>query len=168
MKTLIGILCKSRKPGTRSWVSFGNSDLLPSRPRHNNSPRHAGFHAGPGWGPAFFVPDSNQKSGVVSSYRPGATITFEDPCGFSPMIPYFTPRERRIAKLMALGIENREIARRVENSWLSVKNVARVVYEKSGASTRLEFAMWYWHHFPEELELIPSPATVPSHDDRLA
>jgi DNA-binding NarL/FixJ family response regulator len=84
------------------------------------------------------------------------------------MIPYFTPRERRIAKLMAMGIENREIARRVENSWLSVKNVARVVYEKSGATSRLEFAMWYWHHFPEELETTLSPATVRSHDERLA
>lgn len=69
------------------------------------------------------------------------------------MIPYFTPRQRRVARMVALGLYNADIGRRIGNTRKSVKNVLKALHEKTGMDSRLEFALWYWHHFPEELAL---------------
>ena len=65
----------------------------------------------------------------------------------------FTPRERKVARLIALGLANREIGQQVHNTVLSVRQVASAVYEKVGVTSRLQLAIWYWNHFPQELEL---------------
>ena len=59
----------------------------------------------------------------------------------------FTAREHAIARMVVEGFTNREIAQALGRSKNMVKNFLRQMYDKSGMSTRLEFALWYLHHF---------------------
>lgn len=65
----------------------------------------------------------------------------------------FTPSQRQLARMMAIGMSAREMAKELGRTYYGVKQQIRKVNDKSGMSNRVEFAMWYWKHFPEELEL---------------
>lgn len=69
------------------------------------------------------------------------------------MIPHFTPRERKVMRFLSLGLNNEQIGNLVGNTEQSVQTLVPQLFDKTGMSTRLELAMWYWHHFPEELAL---------------
>ena len=44
-----------------------------------------------------------------------------------------TPLELRIAKLVAWGMNTREIAREIKRPWHSVRNSTEIILEKTGA-----------------------------------
>lgn len=76
------------------------------------------------------------------------------------MIP-FTDREQTVARMMAIGLRSKQIAAQVGMTDGSLKqNVIKKVYDKSGMSTRLEFALWYWEKFPSELQLKHTAETL--------
>jgi two-component system, NarL family, nitrate/nitrite response regulator NarL len=52
-------------------------------------------------------------------------------------------KEWRIVELVAEGLGNKDIAVRVGNTELVLKNYLRVIYDKTGMFTRLELALWY-------------------------
>jgi len=54
-----------------------------------------------------------------------------------------TQRERRVIRLVAQGLTNREIAQAVGNTEHVVKNCLRVIYDKLGLWNRVELALWY-------------------------
>ena len=57
-----------------------------------------------------------------------------------------TDRERDIVKVIVAGYTNREIARTFALSEATVKHHLTSIFDKTGASTRLELAMFALHH----------------------
>jgi two-component system NarL family response regulator len=53
-----------------------------------------------------------------------------------------TPTEQRIVKLVARGLKNHEIGRRMHTSEHVVKNHLRSIFDKTGSFSRLELALW--------------------------
>lgn len=58
-----------------------------------------------------------------------------------------TPLEHRIARLLVEGLGNKPIADRLGISHNAVKFRLRMMFDKSGMGSRLEFSIWYLHHF---------------------
>src|SRR5579863_4372662 len=55
-----------------------------------------------------------------------------------------TPKERRIAALVAEGLTNREIGEVVGNTENAIKaNYIKVIFDKCGVWSRLELALWW-------------------------
>jgi DNA-binding CsgD family transcriptional regulator len=54
-----------------------------------------------------------------------------------------TPKQWRMVQLLAEGHTNAEIAAKVGNRVMVVKNYLRVVYDITGMNNRLELALWY-------------------------
>jgi DNA-binding NarL/FixJ family response regulator len=58
-----------------------------------------------------------------------------------------TPLEHRIARLVVEGLGNKPIAASLGVSHNTVKFRLRMMFDKSGMDSRLEFSIWYLHHF---------------------
>jgi DNA-binding NarL/FixJ family response regulator len=54
-----------------------------------------------------------------------------------------TPKELRIAALVADGLKNKEVAVEVGTTENVIKNYLRVIYDKLGFWNRVELALWY-------------------------
>jgi len=63
------------------------------------------------------------------------------------MLPYskrtLSHKEWKIARLISKGLNNDDIAPKVGTTTDVVKNYMRVLYDKTGLSTRLEVALWF-------------------------
>ena len=59
-------------------------------------------------------------------------------------------RERRVIELVAQGLNNREMAVAMGISENVIKNKLRAIYDKLGVWNRLELALWYEAHRPQE------------------
>jgi DNA-binding CsgD family transcriptional regulator len=59
-------------------------------------------------------------------------------------------RERRVIELVAQGLNNREMAVAMGISEHVIKNKLRAIYDKLGVWNRLELALWYEAHRPQE------------------
>jgi DNA-binding CsgD family transcriptional regulator len=59
-------------------------------------------------------------------------------------------RESRVIELVAQGLNNREMAVAMGISEHVIKNKLRVIYDKLGVWNRLELALWYEAHRPQE------------------
>ena len=59
-------------------------------------------------------------------------------------------RERRVIELVAQGLNNREMAVAMGISEHVIKNKLRYIYDKLGVWNRLELALWYEAHRPQE------------------
>jgi DNA-binding NarL/FixJ family response regulator len=57
-----------------------------------------------------------------------------------------TPRELQVMALVTDGLKNRQIAERLGTKEQVVKNYLRAIYDKTGASDRLELALFTRHH----------------------
>jgi DNA-binding CsgD family transcriptional regulator len=65
------------------------------------------------------------------------------------------PREYAIIELVAQGLTNREIGRKIGRTEPGTKNVLRVIYDKLGLDSRLQLALWWEaHHGPYRIEII--------------
>lgn len=64
----------------------------------------------------------------------------------------FTDGKRRIARLVAIGLSNQQIGEYTHRSREAVRSAVQVLFDKSGMGTRLEFSIWYWAQFPEEIK----------------
>ncbi|ACX52167.1 two component transcriptional regulator, LuxR family [Ammonifex degensii KC4] len=62
-----------------------------------------------------------------------------------------TPREKEILRLLASGLSNREIARRLYLSEKTVKNHLTSIFQKIGVSDRTQAALWAVKHGFSEL-----------------
>ena len=59
-------------------------------------------------------------------------------------------REQQVIKLVAQGLNNREMAFVIGTSENAVKNYFKYIYDRLGVWNRLELALWYeGHHDPE-------------------
>jgi DNA-binding NarL/FixJ family response regulator len=58
-----------------------------------------------------------------------------------------TKREWSVIALVAEGLNNGMIAKRVGISEMVVKNVLRSIYDKLGLWNRVELALWHETHF---------------------
>jgi DNA-binding CsgD family transcriptional regulator len=52
-------------------------------------------------------------------------------------------REQRIIHLVAQGLKNRDVAKKIGSTVDTVKNNLRVIYDKLGFYNRVELALWY-------------------------
>jgi DNA-binding NarL/FixJ family response regulator len=57
-----------------------------------------------------------------------------------------TPKELKIIGLLVQGYKNRDIAEELQNSEQVIKNCLRSIFDKTGASDRLELALFTMHH----------------------
>lgn len=55
----------------------------------------------------------------------------------------FSPRDRRIIRLVAAGRKNAEIGQALGISTYVTKNYLQSIYERLGFSNRVELALWY-------------------------
>ncbi|RDV84068.1 response regulator [Ammonifex thiophilus] len=62
-----------------------------------------------------------------------------------------TPREKEILRLLASGLSNREIARKLYLSEKTVKNHLTSIFQKIGVSDRTQAALWAVKHGLSEL-----------------
>ena len=59
-----------------------------------------------------------------------------------------TERERRIIRLVAEGLKNKDVAAITGTTEHVIKNYLRVIYDKLGVWSRLELALWYESRLP--------------------
>lgn len=52
-------------------------------------------------------------------------------------------REQRVVELVAAGLTNKEIGKKVGTTEHVVKNYLRVIFDKAGVWSRLELALWH-------------------------
>lgn len=57
-----------------------------------------------------------------------------------------TPRETQVAKLVAEGLTNREVANLIGTTEQVVKNYLRTTFDKLGVWSRLELALYVANH----------------------
>jgi DNA-binding NarL/FixJ family response regulator len=57
-----------------------------------------------------------------------------------------TPREAQVAKLVAEGLTNREVANLIGTTEQVVKNYLRTTFDKLGVWSRLELALYVANH----------------------
>jgi len=69
-----------------------------------------------------------------------------------------TPRERQIIELVVDGCSNSEIASRLKLSPQTVKNQLSVIFDKVGAASRVQLAVFAVRH-----HLIQDPTKSPAH-----
>lgn len=70
------------------------------------------------------------------------------------------PREQRVLALLATGLGNKQIARRLELSPKTVKNYLYVAYQKIGVQSRAEAIIWWLAHGEGAVHL--TRGTVPT------
>jgi len=63
----------------------------------------------------------------------------------------FTSHQRDIARMMADGVSDKQIAAHFGVTYYGIRGTIRRIKDKSGMSSRLEFALWFRHHFPKEV-----------------
>jgi DNA-binding NarL/FixJ family response regulator len=63
---------------------------------------------------------------------------------------HLTPREAQVAKLVADGLTNREVAHTIGTTEQVVKNYLRTTFDKLGVWSRLELALYVANHGGEE------------------
>ncbi len=71
------------------------------------------------------------------------------PNSFSEPKPHLTRRETEVARMVAQGLRNREIAGRMFISEQTVKNHLRAIFEKLQVGDRLELALYAIHNILE-------------------
>jgi DNA-binding NarL/FixJ family response regulator len=54
-----------------------------------------------------------------------------------------SPRQWRVIELVANGLKNREIAKKLGIGEHVVRNYLGIIYDKVGVSNRVELALWY-------------------------
>ena len=54
-----------------------------------------------------------------------------------------TPRQLLVIELVAQGLKNREIAKKLGIAEQVVRNYFGIIYDKVGVSNRVELALWY-------------------------
>ena len=54
-----------------------------------------------------------------------------------------SPRQQHVIKLVAKGLKNREIAKKLGIGEHVVRNYLGIIYDKVGVSNRVELALWY-------------------------
>ena len=54
-----------------------------------------------------------------------------------------SPRQQLVIELVAKGLKNREIAKKLGMSQHVVRNYISSIYDKVGVSNRVELALWY-------------------------
>ena len=54
-----------------------------------------------------------------------------------------SPRQQRVIELVAQGLKNREIAKKLGIGEHVVRNYLAIIYDKVGVSNRVELALWY-------------------------
>ncbi len=54
-----------------------------------------------------------------------------------------SPRQQHVIELVAKGLKNREIAKRLGIGEHVVRNSLGIIYDKVGVSNRVELALWY-------------------------
>jgi DNA-binding NarL/FixJ family response regulator len=64
--------------------------------------------------------------------------SYQDATDVSPVSKHITPREIQILVLMAQGILNKEIAKRLNISPETVKKHLRNIYQKTGSHNKIE------------------------------
>jgi len=68
-----------------------------------------------------------------------------------------TPREAQVAKLVAEGLTNREVANLIGTTEQVVKNYLRTTFDKLGVWSRLELALYVANHGgPDWLRITPA------------
>ena len=64
----------------------------------------------------------------------------------------FSPKVYEAARMVAEGLRNVEIGKRLNISENAVKMRLMKAFDVTGMGTRLELALWYRAHFPEEFQ----------------
>jgi DNA-binding NarL/FixJ family response regulator len=54
-----------------------------------------------------------------------------------------SPRQQRVIELVAKGLKNREIAKKLGIGEHVVRNYLGIIFDKVGVSNRVELALWY-------------------------
>src|ERR1039457_2590725 len=98
--------------------------------------------------------DSRMTTEVINSFSASSKS------GTSNEKPLLSDREMEVVQLVAQGLQNKEIGKRLLISELTVKNHLHNIFDKLGVSDRLELALYAIHHRlidkPDEtLALIP-------------
>ena len=73
-----------------------------------------------------------------------------------------TPRQRQVVSLVVAGYSNKEIAERFKLSSDTVKHHLTSLFDKTGASTRVELAVFALHHGIAGAEIPPPEAICPA------
>lgn len=60
------------------------------------------------------------------------------------------PRENEVAQLIALGLESKDISKKLEITLSTVKNHIASIFNKLGLNKRAEIAVWYNKKYKEE------------------
>jgi len=68
-----------------------------------------------------------------------------------------TYRQLRIAQLVAMGLNNRDIGREIGTTEYVVKNYLRAIFDRTGMGSRLELALWYIRRNWEVAHEVESP-----------
>jgi DNA-binding NarL/FixJ family response regulator len=71
------------------------------------------------------------------------------------VIPHFSPKQLAIMQRVCLGEQNSTIAMAFNTSEQTIKNHLREIYDKTGASSRVELTLWtlrteMFRHSPEQ------------------
>src|SRR5215471_4788999 len=61
-----------------------------------------------------------------------------------------SPRQLRVIVLVARGLKNREIAKKLGIGEHVVRNYLGIIYDKIGVSNRVELALWYHARLQEK------------------
>jgi two-component system, NarL family, nitrate/nitrite response regulator NarL len=85
--------------------------------------------------------DGSAVSDLISALRQATSAKVAEEPKFA-----LTPRELEITVAVAAGYSNREIARQLHISRETVKHHLTKIYDKVGASTRVELAVFAHHH----------------------
>lgn len=54
-----------------------------------------------------------------------------------------SPRQQHVIELVAKGLKNREIAKKMGIGEHVVRNYLSIIYDKVGVNNRVELALWY-------------------------
>lgn len=57
-----------------------------------------------------------------------------------------TPKQLQVLKLITEGLTNQQIGQQLGCTRLSISNVVRDIYDRTGMCNRLELALWYLSH----------------------
>lgn len=90
--------------------------------------------------------DSEQLTLVLEAFSGPPPATKTKPAGPAAL----SPRERAVAKLVAEGFPNRDIARQLQLSDHTVKNYIFRIFEKLGLANRVELVLYAITHLSED------------------
>ena len=57
-----------------------------------------------------------------------------------------TEQQQQLLKLVALGLNNHEIAEKIGVTYNATKKRVQDLFDLTGMSNRVELALWYWKH----------------------